>query len=280
MSLFVFGDQTLGFMSAPPARRVPAPGWWWWLWVLERAVGPWVLDKAAHVRPRGPHSSSCRGFYAVELWDTLRGNEGRRGSSRDMKSPPPGPESVRCRSQTGMIQQDRWLGSDSRCCWLQWEHSHWWRSTPRVDSRPRCCCPSWRGGAGREARWRWPTPSHLRREGVRVGWELRSGMGAGRVLGKEMKCCLACPGSWCSPWAPPPHPPSLGPAGPVTEEALNLDPPPWPPSPLLTVSPLHSVHRSQPLPQTWTPPQLGQCSAPTWGLEEAYKAASGSACAS
>ncbi len=65
--LCVFGVEKLGFMSAPPARRVLAPGWWWWLWGWERVAGPWVLDKAAHVRLHGPRSSSCRGFCAVEL---------------------------------------------------------------------------------------------------------------------------------------------------------------------------------------------------------------------
>lgn len=66
------------------------------------------------------------------------------------------------------------------------------------------------------ARWRWPTPNRLKREEGRAAGEWRSGTEERRVWSKEMKCCLVCPGSWCSPWAPP-RPPSLGPAVPATE---------------------------------------------------------------
>lgn len=84
-ALRAFGVEELGFMFAPQARRVPAPGWWSWLWVWGRAAGPWVPNKAARERPRGLRSSSCKGYAVEELSDTLRGTGGQPGSSRDMR---------------------------------------------------------------------------------------------------------------------------------------------------------------------------------------------------
>lgn len=163
----------------------------------------------------------------VELGDTLTGSGSQRDSSPGRRSPPPAPESARCPSQKGMARRGRRPGSCSRCFWSWWERWSWWCPTPEDGPRPCCCCPAEGDQGSWEVRCKCPTASHFEREGWTVGGGLRPEREELRAWSRATRSYPACPGSWSSPWAPPPHRLALGPATGAqrTEEGPNRPPP-------------------------------------------------------